>query len=156
MIYKAPKNSKEGKKLIELMIRNEELFAKLYQKYSLLYEDAREFWLHLAEEEHRHAQWLEVLLRSRDVFSIRLDLLPHESVRLIGDDIQEEIDSKTYLTLKESLVNSLRFEKSFFEKNYFDFITIENSSVRRVIEDLKRETAEHIRSVEEELDSFEK
>jgi hypothetical protein len=154
MTNKTSKNSKEGKGLIELMIRNEELFAKLYQKYSLLYEDVRDFWLHLAEEERRHAEWLEVLLKSRDVFSVRLDLLPHESVRLIGDDIQVEIDSKIFLPLKESLVNSLRFERSFFEKNYFDFITIESASVRRVIEDLKRETAEHIRSVEKELEKI--
>lgn len=133
------------------MVRNEELFAKLYQKYSLIYEDARNFWLHLAEEERRHAEWLEALLKSRDVFSVRLDLLPHESVRLIGDEIQEEINSKIFSTFKESLVNSLRFERSFFEKNYFDFITVESVSVRRVIEDLKRETADHIRNVEKEL-----
>ena len=154
MPNKTPKTSKEGKRLVELMVRNENLFAQLYKKYSLLYQN-QDFWLNLAREEARHAEWLMALLKSRDVFSIRLDLLPHESVCLIGDDIEEEIISKTFLASKEALERSLRLEKSFFEKHYFDFITVESASVRRVIDDLKRETTEHISSVENELKVFE-
>jgi len=154
MIRKTPKTSKEGKELIRLMVRNEKLFADLYKKFSLLYAN-RDFWLHLASEEIRHAEWLEALLKSRDVFSLRLDLLPHESVKLIGDDIEAEIISKDFATLVEALEQSLQFEQAFFEKNYFDFISAETASVKRVMEDLKRETADHILSVESELAALE-
>jgi hypothetical protein len=149
----SPKNSAESKRIIKLMIDNEHSFMRLYRHYSQMFQN-QDFWLRLSGEENRHAQWLEALMKSKDVFSIRLNLLPEESLRLINEEIEEQIASQEYLTLAEALEKSLRFEESFFEKSYFEFISSETISVQRVIEDLKRETKEHIISVKKELENI--
>ncbi len=150
MKNKSPKNSTESKRIMELMIRNEHSFMRLYRRYSQMFQN-HDFWLKISSEENRHAQWLEALMKSNDVFSIRLNLLPEESLRLINEEIEEEIVSEEYMTLAEALQKSLQFEESFFEKNYFEFISSDAASVRRVMEDLKRETKEHIALVKKEL-----
>jgi hypothetical protein len=150
MRTKSPKNSNESRRIVALMVKNELCFMKLYSRYSQVY-DNKDFWLKLASEENRHAQWLEALMKSSDVFSIRMDLLPEESLRLINEELEEEVSSKEFLTLAEALQKSLRFEESFFEKNYFDFISPDTASVKRVVEDLKSETRAHIAEVKQEL-----
>jgi len=150
---KVSKHSQLGQTVLKLLISNELRFSKLYLKYAALFED-QSFWNTLAAEEKRHAQWLEALLASSDVFDVKTDLLPIESLKLFGEDIDLEIKHSLDITFYEALARSLRLEESFFEKSYFEFISPDTASVRRVIEDLKRETKDHIFLVKQKLDKY--
>ena len=54
------------RKIIELMIRQESLLARLYSLFAEQFLEHSEVWNGLVEEEKKHAAWLEQLFNAGD------------------------------------------------------------------------------------------
>ena len=133
------------------MVANELAFARLYHKYAVLFDDG-DFWEELSRQEKRHAQWLETLLASRDIVSLSSDFLSSTAVEMMIKAVEAEIDSASSLTISEALSRSLKFEKSFLENDYFEVFALGAQSVKKVIEELKSETLEHINFIQSKIE----
>lgn len=145
-------NKKESgaKRIITLLIQNELGFARLYQKFARIYDDA-DFWLELAQQEKRHAQWLKTIFESRDVTHLSNTFLSRTTVLMMVRVIEEEIVSKQSISLKEALEKSLKYEKSFIENNFFEVFEADAPTARKVFADLKIETLGHINFIKSEI-----
>ncbi len=146
---KVSKKSADAKKVISLMVKNELAFARLYHKYAVVFDD--DFWRDLELQERRHPQWLEALSRSRDVISLSTNFVSSAAIEQMVRVVEADISSQEPNDLSEALNRSLKFEKSFIENNYFEIFILDAPTIRRVVEDLRDETLEHIKTIEEKI-----
>ncbi len=133
------------------MVKNEEAFAKLYLKYSVIFNADSAFWLQISKEEIRHAQWLKTLADSADITVLKPDAYTISIIKNLGEMVEKEIESKEQITLEEALEKTLDFEKAFIEKNYFDIFSENSAKAFRVMEKVKKETKEHIFEIMEQI-----
>lgn len=140
-----------SKSIIDLMVKNEEAFSRLYHKFAAIYPDSH-FWIKLSKEETVHAQWLRALSQSCDTHVLEVSSLTLSQIKNMLKTVEEEINSKKDVSLEEALKKTLHFEKSFIEHSYFDIFSDSSPSAHKVMENLKNETLHHIERVEEYLD----
>ncbi|MCL5410279.1 MAG: hypothetical protein M1324_00275 [Patescibacteria group bacterium] len=140
-----------SKSIIDLMIKNEEAFSRLYHKFAAIYPDSQ-FWIKLSKEETAHAQWLRALSQSCDTRVLEVSPLTLSQIKNMLKTVEEEINSKEDLSLEEALKKTIHFENSFIEHSYFDIFSNSSPSAHRVIGNLKDETLHHIERVEEYLE----
>lgn len=139
-----------SKSIIDLMVKNEEAFSRLYHKFSAIYPDSQ-FWIKLSKEETVHAQWLRALSESCDTRVLEVSSLTLSQIKNMLKTVDGEINSKKDISLEEALKKTLYFENSFIEHSYFDIFSDSSSSAHKVMENLKNETLQHIKRVEEYL-----
>jgi len=137
-----------SKPIINLMVKNEEAFSRLYHKYSAIYLDSQ-FWIKLSAEEIRHAQWLRALSQSPDTRVLGVSPVTLSQIRNMLRTIETEIKSKEEISLEEALNKTLQYEQSFIEHSYFDIFSDNLPSAHKVMENLKKETLHHIEKVKE-------
>lgn len=140
-----------SKSIINLMVKNEEAFSRLYHKYAAIYPDSQ-FWIKLSAEEIRHAQWLRALSQSSDTRVLEVSPVTLSQIKNMLRSVETEIKSKENLSLEEALNKALQYEQSFIEHSYFDIFSDNLSSAHKVMENLKKETLHHIEKVKRYLD----
>jgi hypothetical protein len=52
-------NGRKSTKMLQKLIENEELLARLYTTYANVFPEKRTFWLDLADEELKHARMIQ-------------------------------------------------------------------------------------------------
>ena len=138
--------------IINLMVGNEESFAKLYRKYAAIF-GGIDLWSTLEKEEKIHAQWLKALAQSHDTHLLQVGPVSIALIKKLGEDVEEEIKSKNNTTLNQALKKALSFERSFIEKNFFELFSDNIPSARKVMQKLKKETLDHISHIEVKIGS---
>ncbi len=144
----------EAKKIVKLMVESENLFSKLYLKYSQLF-DNKKFWTTLAQEEVEHGQWLKALSDSRDIESIDTQTSSPAFISTMNLAMKEQIESNKEISLQEALTKALHLENTFLENNYFEIFKGQAASFQNVIERLAFETRKHRDGIERELAKYE-
>jgi rubrerythrin len=140
------------KKIIELMIRQELLLAKLYTLFAEQFTEQSEIWDDLANEEKKHASWLKKLYDAGEKGLILFDegkiktytmnsYIDHLMGILVRAENQE-------LTQNQAITFALDLEHSLIEKNAFARFDSTSEKARSILKKLTTETEKHIKKVQ--------
>lgn len=143
--------------ILELMQSYELLLKDLYRIFADKIPAEKEFWLKLAEEEDKHAYWLEVLsinIKKRDISLDGDDRFNLPLIKISIKHIQEALDDfkKVDLSFFDALNFAKDIENSMIEKKFFEVFYGIDEDFDRVMKLLKEETEEHRKRIEEKLD----
>lgn len=140
---------------IELLAKHEEAIGNLYRVYGEKFEEHREFWQRLSDEEMQHAEWIRRLNNRIQDGSGRLreDKLDAErvskSLKHI-DELLEKAEDKNFSS-KEALAQAQAIEQSILESKYFDVFEGDIAEITQVVYYLEHATKDHCERVRKAL-----
>ncbi|MFW6011900.1 MAG: ferritin family protein [Desulfosalsimonas sp.] len=140
------------KEVLELMIKQESLLAKLYGLFAEQFPEHREVWKELNREEENHANWLRQLYDAGEKSIILFNDVRVKTPALrtyvahLGHLIERA--EKKELTLDRAVAYTLDFEKSLIEKNVFSHFDSASEKARSVLNRLRSETENHIKRIQ--------
>lgn len=145
-------NSQEDLLSLELMARNEENVARLYQVYEKKFPAYKKFWGDLAVEEDEHAEIIRGIIthiENKTVF-LKEQRFNKEAIRSFLRYLKEEVEKAE--TRQISLINALsialHIEKSLIERKYFEIFEGDDINLKHLLRDLRTATQKHIKKVE--------
>lgn len=144
--------------VLELMKSYELILKDLYDLFALKIPKENEFWKKLAEEENKHAYWLEVLGMNMQKQNITLNGDNRFNIPLIKislGHIQEALEdfSKGELSFFDALSFASDVENSMIEKKFFEVFYGQSEEFDRVMKLLREETIKHGKRIEERLEA---
>jgi homoserine trans-succinylase len=140
------------KQIVYLMIQQEILLAKLYSLFAEQFSDSATVWRELAEEEKKHATWLEQLYEAGEKGIYLFDEGKIKIVTLNNfTDYLREVITKAKnkeLSFEQAVAYALDLEKSLIEKNIFNHFDSTSQQAQVVLNWLTRETEKHLAKVQ--------
>ncbi len=140
------------KNIIDSMVRQELLLAKLYKLFAGQFAEHGTLWAELAKEEEKHALWLQQLYEAGEKGIILFDEGKTKTYTLkTFIDYQEGIIARAEnqeFGLAGAVACTLDMEQSLIEKNVFSCFDATSEKVRTVLKRLAGETAKHIEKVQ--------
>ncbi|HEU0264182.1 MAG TPA: hypothetical protein VFR01_00485 [Geobacterales bacterium] len=140
-------------RIIDLYLQQELLMARLYTMYANFYEEEREFWLSMAQEELEHAGWVKLLkeqaIRGAVAFS-------EGKTRTYTLASMVEYLEKTISTFgcgdfshTQALSVALDLEKSLIEKQVFQHFAGDGVETKKILALLNDGQDHHLRRLQE-------
>lgn len=141
------------KNIIELMIKQESLMAKLYKLFAKEFPEHSEFWNNISNDEVNHAIWLRQLYNASENDVLHFDE-GKVKVNAMNTYIshQEDVIARTErheLTLVKAVSLTLDMEHSLIEKNVFALFASISEKNRNILKRLILETEEHVRRLQD-------
>ena len=138
---------------VQLLIKDEEGLARLYQAYALKFPIFAPFWSQVASDELRHADWVRELMTDVQSGTVvyRASRFNPELFCAYLDEIDRQIKKATTekMTLFDALSTALFFERTYIEKNFFEIFESDTEMASRILDMLAGGTREHARRIEE-------
>jgi len=139
--------------LIEAMAQNERFIGKLYLKYSDKFQECRELWDRLAQEEEIHAGWLLGIQDNLDQSSANAGgkRFNKSTINTFCDYLKsemEKLDAEEVLLIN-ALSVSLYIEQSLIEHKYFEVLGSDSEELKNTFSRLKSETENHLKQIKE-------
>ena len=139
------------KKIIDGLVRQETLLAKLYTLFAEQFPEHAQAWSELAIEEKKHASWLQQL---HDAGEKGIILFDEGKIKTYTMDTfinyLEGIIAKAEsgeLSLANAISHTIDLERSLLEKNTFSHFDSTSEKARSVLKRLTRETENHIERI---------
>jgi hypothetical protein len=147
-------NGPKVTKLLQKLVENEEVLARLYTAYANVFLKKRAFWLELADEELKHAKMIQKLssgnVPSVEIKANNFDMAIFQiSLDFIADK-QAQAETGN-LSMKEAVTTALDIETGMLERGYFDVFTGDSPEFNRLLKILLKETEKHIETIRKEL-----
>lgn len=140
------------KKIIELMIRQEFLLAKLYTLFAEQFPTHGEVWSDLVKEEKKHAIWLKQLYDAGEKGIILFDegKIKTYTMNAYIEHLERVIAraENQELTTVQAISFTLDFECALIEKNVFTHFDSTSEKARSVLKRLIMDTENHIKIVQ--------
>ena len=143
---------------IDLLVKNEESIAGLYQSYADRFPEHEEFWLGLATEEIDHSNLIHEIAQKIKLKKARL--YEHKAGSKYIDDLnnilKQEIDRAKYESLShnDALKTALRVGKYVIDHSYFDIFDSDSEEIRTVLDELTTANKKNYTFVKEHLKKF--
>lgn len=140
---------------IDLLVKNEEYLAGLYQIYADRFPEHEEFWSGLAMEEIDHSNLIHEIAQKIKFKKARL--YEHKSGSKYIEDLhiilKQETDRAKYepLSQNDALTTALRVVKYVIEHSYFDIFDSDSEEIRTVLDDLETSARNHYTFIKEHL-----
>lgn len=143
------------KKIIELFIEQELILADIYERFSDLFPEYRDFWRKMAGEEKEHASWVQHLLHgvvSDKVFFAEGKTRSYTVTKYI-EYLKSTIAAfeKNPPDIIRALSISRDIENALIERNMFSFFEGDSKEVQKVISILEAAQYEHCSCVDSKL-----
>lgn len=142
-----------------MLANNELAIARLYQAYGKGSGSGNDFWTKLSKEEMLHSDWVTTLTGhiEKDGTSFKPGEFVKKDLEESISEIQEEIDrvgndETGNFSHEKKLVIALGIEKDMLEKELFECFETENGMLKKVLKQLKEETAKHNERIANELE----
>lgn len=140
------------KMILDLLIKQEKLLARLYTIFRDKFLEHGDFWGKLAKEEHYHAKWLEQLYEAAatDVVLFDENKLTPFSLETFIKGVEEAIRKAEAdeLDARMALIQTTDLERSLIEKNVFSKFSGLTAKAKNVMELLKKQTEDHLSQCE--------
>lgn len=147
-------NGSKTTQMLQKLIENEELLARLYTTYSNVFPKNREFWLGLANEELKHARMIREIssgnVPSVEVKANNFDMKIFQISQDYITDKQTQAGSGD-LSMKDAVTIALDIETGMLERGYFDVFTGDSPEFNKLLKILLKETQKHIDKIRKEL-----
>lgn len=140
---------------IDLLAKNEEAIAGLYQLYADRFPEYEEFWLGLAVEEIDHSNLIHEI--AQKIKQKKARLYERESgVKNIDDFnniLKQEIDRAKYepLSHKDALITALKVVNYVIEHSYFNMFDSDSKEIRTILDKLATTNKSHHTFIRERL-----
>lgn len=141
-------------KIINLLIRQEQLLSGMYKNFSERFPEHSQFFDKISSDEMTHAAWLQKALHLIDDGKVTFDegRVKTWTVKSFLEHIEKTIDTLSDAPLVKCLVHSLDLEKSLLESKTFTHFQGLDPSLDRIFAGLIRETALHAKEIQAMLD----
>ena len=136
---------------VELLATNEETVGRLYATYAERFPESQDFWQRLAAAERAHAKWIRKFNEDDSVGRMlsNPDRFRSAAIRMSIRHTEGEISSARSANLKPvnalSIANAI--ERSLIEARFFEVFEADSSELKRLLQQLRDETREHVQSV---------
>lgn len=142
--------NEEDQKILFLLAENERAVARLYRSFEAKGPDHAEFWKQLAEEELKHADWVEELRQKVEAGLVTLKKRKFPTEMLEGsietiNAITERAENNA-LSLSEyseQLEIAHELEKGMIERKFFKAFETDDVPVKWLLGKLRDATGEH-------------
>ncbi len=142
--------------LLELLEKLEVEISKLYDLFAVKFPAYRDLWIHLRDEEIKHANYINQLnvhaREGRVLFDEKLTKT--FTIKAVMDDIKDKY-KKTEQD-QYSLINALAFsvslEQSIIEHKFYNYFNSDNPEIMKMIDDIRQDTASHESKIKGALD----
>ena len=147
---------KTKNKTLDMLIKNEETVAVLYEAYATKFPKESDFWNDLAKEEKTHASWIENFYNDKkDLVSINDKRFKPEifeiSLKYMSEKLDEAIDRDAEITHKEALSVALGLETGMIERGYFEVFETDSAELKETLQNLAAATIKHTDKIREKL-----
>jgi hypothetical protein len=141
------KEENQAEEIIRLLMENEMAMQELYLAFAQQFPFFESFWKKIAEEEKRHATWIETLGRGTEA-----ELAQFAERNFPTEAIQQNIRSMVNLkesvvagnmTLLEGLEKAVHLENGMLENKFFEIFATDAPALQAVFEALRLSTQEH-------------
>jgi rubrerythrin len=136
-------------KVLEMLIRHEELLSQLYGMYAMKLPHRHKFWYGLALDEKSHAEWLRTLMfvdlgGGGSCFNdARFDPgVIQQSIDLARARLNE-VESKTLYPFI-AVSTALEMEQAMIERSYFEVCEGDGDEFKRIMATLAEQTRVHV------------
>lgn len=140
---------------IELLAQNEEVLVELYKLYSQQHPEYKDFWQSISDDEAQHAQWLRALIGqiNSGTLSFNPDRFNQQNVFDFLQHGRQSLERarQAISPIKDTLLLSLKIEKSLIESKFFEAVQADALPLREVLARLAMATELHIAKIEEAL-----
>lgn len=143
-------------KIIQQLIAQEGLMAKLYAVFALQFPEYKEFWTKISEEEKKHSQLIDKLSRAEKKGLVFFDEGKTKTYTLstfIGhlENMVEKAE-KGEFDLPKAFIYAQDFESALIEKKVFTYFDSLTEKAEGVLKLLNTETLSHVQRVKEMRD----
>ena len=137
---------------LALLAENERALKSLYEEYARQLPAQNGFWLGMAAEEARHAEWIEDLGDAPQLGSSIRARFTIESILTFTDYVNEQqAFAGQGTTTAAALSTAYYIETALIERRFFEQLPQRSPEVARVLASLRRETEQHVRKVKDAL-----
>ena len=142
--------------VMELMAANERLIGDFYQACARTWEEDRTFWLDIAAEEEKHAQYIERMTR---IVSLRPDhfeigrLFNKTAIQTIMNGIKGHLKRlrKRAITRNQAINVARDLELSIIEKNFGEILRTTDVEYLTLVKEIEEDTRQHRNSIEQRM-----
>jgi len=136
---------------IELVAKHEETLGRLYDTYSSIFPEHREFWIGIADEESGHAAWVRGF-RSRcmegscKVKEGRFRIKAIESsMNFMNKQMQAALSGSVNILTAAATASDI--EHALLDKDFFEVYDTDDEDLKNTLDFLRLETEKHARKV---------
>lgn len=134
-------------KIIDLMLKQESMLAKLYQTFAIKFPEYEALWNKLAREEEKHAGWVEQLhvASKKKVVLFSEGRIKTYTLETFVQGIEDKINRAEAdgYNARQALVCTIDLERSLIEKEVFSHFVGITEKASSVMKFLAQETKEH-------------
>lgn len=137
----------------------ERLIGDFYQECGEIWEEDRTFWMHIAAEEEKHAQYIE---RMAEIVALKPERF--EIGRPFNQAAAQTVMAgikKNLKRMKEGLITQERamfitrdIEHSLMEKNYGEIVKTSDPEYLMLVREIMEETGTHRNSIDERIQTM--
>ena len=145
----------DQKSIILLFEENELKISQLYDLYSQIFPEHKDFWESISEEEIGHANAISDAFKSigkKDEY-FQENNFTRGIIKYVSDFVEEKILSarEKNLTHLKAIDIALRVEQSMLEKKCFEVFIPTNTALKDVLKRLNQDTERHVSLLQKEL-----
>jgi len=136
---------------IELVAKHEETLGRLYDTYSSIFPEHREFWVGIADEENGHAAWVRgfksrCMEGSCTVKEGRFRVKAIESsMNFMNRQMQAALNGSVNILMAAATASDI--EHALLDKNFFEVYKTDDEDLKKTLDFLRIETEKHARKV---------
>ena len=151
-------SAKDRKKVLDLLVRHEELIGALYETYAAKVPEMAEFWTGIAREEEAHARWIRKIDTLIERGKVTFDS-SRFNVAVLKASL-EFVEAKLAEARGEEVVPSRAFaighslENGLIEKDFFKVFTGDSPQFQEVLNKLAEATKEHGKRMQKAKDAY--
>jgi len=139
-------------KIIDLMLKQEAMLAKLYQAFAKKFPEHEALWNKLAREEEKHAGWVEQLhvASQKKVVLFTEGRIKSQALETFVQGLEEKIERAEAdgYNVRQALVCTIDLERTLIEKEVFSHFVGITEKASNVMKFLAKETKEHLELAE--------
>ncbi len=137
--------------IAELMRQHELSIAGLYKAYSNKFNEYKDFWDSLFQEEIEHAELIstieDVVKKNPNDFAV--ERFPETAIRHSIEYISEQKERvfMSSVTLKNALSEAMYLEQALIENKYFQIFEGDSTQIKHILGILADSTSEHYQRI---------
>ncbi|MEA3494048.1 MAG: hypothetical protein U9R38_06650 [Candidatus Margulisiibacteriota bacterium] len=143
---------------IELMARNEETLASLYNIYAKKFPEHEFFWSDLSKDETSHANWIRLFLEKfkQGEITYNKNRFKKEAIKTFTEYLEKNIGKAKSgeINIIGALSIALDIEKALIEKDFFEIMEKDSESMQQTFASLESATKIHRDKVASLIDSL--
>jgi len=149
------------KRILELLLKQEDLLSKLYKSFADKFPELKDFWTQLSQSEIQHVNWIKKLyaLEKQKEILFHEDKIKTYTVKAFVDYIEKTIkktEDNDNLTVLNALSYTIDLESALLEKNIFAHFIGLTEKMEGILNLLSEDTKNHVKKAKKMKEEWER